>query len=63
MVCADLLTAIKQGKLDYSTEVAPILEKAMDVVEQYAAESTLPDKVDRSYWDRWLIGIYERYVL
>ena len=60
---AEFLRSVKQGNRDYTTDVAPLLEDIMDEVEDLAAQSTLPAKVDRSYWDKWLIEQYERHVL
>jgi len=58
---ADLLRRIKAGKMDYTTYVAPLLENLIDNVEQLAKQSNLPDKVDRKWWDEWLISAIERY--
>jgi hypothetical protein len=45
------------------TEAAPILEALMDEVEILSAKSALPSKVDRGYWDDFLIEVIENYVL
>ena len=50
-----ILILIKNGAYDYLTEVAPDLEKLMDEVETLAAKSTLPEKVDREFWNRFII--------
>jgi hypothetical protein len=50
----DFIKAVKAGKLDYLKEVAPVLEAQMDRVEELTKVSTLPEKVDRKFWDRWL---------
>jgi predicted nucleotidyltransferase len=47
---ADFLVKVKEGKLDYLTEVAPVLEGLMSEVEELASCSDLPDKVDMAYW-------------
>lgn len=52
---APILRAVKEGKLSYLAVVAPALECLMDELERLSESSELPDKVDRKYWDRWLI--------
>jgi hypothetical protein len=54
---------IKLGKLDYKTVVAPALECIVEDVEYWADKSNLPARVDTEYWDNWLLGVYEDYVL
>ncbi len=51
---AEFLTRVKQGSLDYLTEVAPVLEAIMDEVEELVAKSPLPETVDREFWDDFL---------
>lgn len=60
---AETVLKIKQGKMDYTTEAAPLLESLMDEVEILSAKSRLPKKVDRKYWDQFLIDTIETYVL
>ena len=57
LIAADYLLKIKRGELDYLTAVGPRLEALMEELEELAANSTLPDKVDRRYWDDWLIQV------
>lgn len=57
---AGFLTKVKQGRLDYLSEVAPVLEALMDEVEELAAGSALPEKVDRESWDAFLCETVER---
>lgn len=59
---AELLKSIKKGEHDYLTEVAPLLENLMDEVEKLSEESTLPLKVNKKFWDSWLIQILEKNV-
>lgn len=54
-----LLLDIKQGKRDFLTEVQPLLEQVIQEVEELAAESDLPAKVDRKFWDDFLIRVYK----
>ena len=51
---------VKQGGLDYLTEVAPTLENLMDEIEVLSSQSALPEKVNRKYWNEWLINTLER---
>ncbi len=51
---APFLMKVKQGELDYLTEVAPVLESLMEEVEELSRNSTLPAKVDRRFWDRFI---------
>jgi len=54
---APFLTQVKKGELDYLTQVVPILEELMDEVEALSEVSTLPKKVDRKYWDKFIISV------
>lgn len=59
----EFLLAVKQGKLDFTTEVAPALEQVIEEVEQLAEASDLPEKVDRAFWDEFVVDVYKgRYV-
>ncbi len=51
----EFLLAVKCGEVPYS-EAGPRLERLIDTLEHVAAKSNLPEKVDRGYWDEWLIG-------
>lgn len=48
------LKAVKAGQLDWLTVIAPRLDSLMDELEGLSEKSTLPEKVDREYWDAWL---------
>lgn len=58
----DFLLAVKRGELDYLSEVAPRLDTLLEQVEDLSRNSELPEKVDRAFWDHWLLGIYEGIV-
>ena len=58
----DFLFDVKMGKLDYVTEVAPVLEKLVDDVERLAEESDYPETVDREFWNNWLITVHRDIV-
>ena len=52
---AALIKQIKEGKLDYVNEVAPLLEELNDEIEMLMKTSNLPEKVDRKYWDKFIV--------
>ena len=52
---AEILKDIKLGKLDYKNIVAPLLEDLMYKVESLANNSDYPDKVNRKYWERFIM--------
>ncbi len=54
------LMKVKQGKLDYLTEVGPVLESLMEEVEKLAMESQLPEKVDKTFWDKFIYETLEK---
>ena len=53
------LMKVKAGKLDYTAEVAPVLESLMDEVEKLVSQSNLPEKVDMDYWDTFICETIE----
>mgnify|MGYP005844146329 CR=1 FL=1 len=54
----EFLLSVKQGKLDFTTEVAPRLEEVIEEVEVLAEQSGLKEKVDRNYWDQFIVDVY-----
>lgn len=50
----EYLKSVKSGQLHFANEVGPNLDALMEELEGLSAASTLPAKVDRSYWDAWL---------
>lgn len=58
---AELIKKIKSGLMDYATEVAPLLESLMDEVEVLSKKSSLPEKPDRLFWDKFLIDTVKEY--
>ena len=60
---ANFLKDVKLGKLDFTTVVQPCLEKNMDAIENLIEKSDLPDKVDREFWNGWLIYLMMEHVL
>ena len=57
---ADFLKNVKQGQLDYLSEVGPTLETLMEEVERLALASNLPETVDRKFWDQFICDTLER---
>lgn len=57
----DFLCQVKKGELIYN-EVAPILDSLVDEVEELARQSTLPESVDESFWDKFLVRTYDQYL-
>ena len=56
------LMDVKQGKLDFTTNVQLELEKVIEEVEDLAKKVNFPEKVDRKFWDNFLLDTYkERY--
>ena len=51
----DFLRAVKAGRLDYLTAVAPQLEALMDELEILKRQSVLPNAVNRHAIDQWLV--------
>ncbi len=59
---ADFLIKIKLGKLDYLSEVGPVLETLMEEVESLALSSNLPETVDRKFWDQFICDTLEKEI-
>ncbi len=57
---ADFLKNVKQGQLDYLSEVGPTLETLMEEVERLALASELPETEDRRFWDQFICDTLER---
>jgi len=58
---APYLTQVKEGRLDYTKEVAPALEKLMDDVSRRIDDSNLPDQPDRTFWDDFICTTIEKF--
>jgi hypothetical protein len=52
---AEYLKKIKSGELHFVNQVNPTLETLMDEVEELSKKSDLPEKVNRNYWDRFIV--------
>lgn len=55
----DFILSVKQGKHDYMTVVAPTLESLIDEVEILANKSVYPEIVDRDYWKKFIVEVYQ----
>lgn len=56
---APQLLEIKKGLVPFK-QAAEGLEQLMERLETLAAESDLPEKVDRTWWDNWLVSTLQR---
>jgi hypothetical protein len=56
---AELIKQIKLGMMDYTRVVAPMLEGLMENVEKLSQDSSLPQSVDRQYWDDFICEVYD----
>jgi len=56
---APFLLNVKSGRLDYASEVAPVLESLMEEVEILIRESNLPEKVDTKFWKTFICEALE----
>ena len=63
LASAPYLKQVKSGALDYTTEVAPRLEELIELVENLAVLSDYPEHTDRKYWDDFIVGTLQQYVL
>ena len=54
----ELVLAIKQGKMDFTAEVSPLLDTIMKEVEALAITSTLPEAVDIGFWEDFITEAY-----
>lgn len=54
----EFLLAVKQGNLDFFTQVAPELERLYDKVETLAKNSNLPETVDHEFWNNFIVDVY-----
>jgi len=56
----DFLMKVKLGELSYINVVAPALEDLIDELEGLSRLSPLPEKVDRKFWDEFLISVLQK---
>ncbi|MBT8340285.1 MAG: hypothetical protein HKP58_10320 [Desulfatitalea sp.] len=58
---APYLKAVKAGRLDYLTQVAPALETLIEQVQGLLDRSALPEDSDGAYWDRFICETLDMY--
>ena len=56
-----LIKAVKDGSLDFMTEVRPKLDNLMTEVESLSAASSLPEHVDKEWVETWLCAMILDY--
>lgn len=56
---AKFLLDVKQGKLHYNDELAPLLDNMVLEIEELSENSKYPEKVDRKFWEEWLVSLYK----
>lgn len=54
------LLDVKQGKLDYVTEVAPVLEDLVEELDILVVNSNLSENVDTDFWDNFVFDVYTK---
>lgn len=52
------LLDVKTGKLDFLTEVQPILEDLIEQIYQLADDSNLPEKPERKFWEDFIFDTF-----
>jgi predicted nucleotidyltransferase len=60
---SEFLLATKKGQLNFVNEVQPELEHLMEEIEALCKISKLPERVDKDYWEAWLLKTYRDYLL
>ncbi|QAY01148.1 hypothetical protein ASwh1_82 [Aeromonas phage Aswh_1] len=63
---ASYIKDVKQGKLDFNTEVQPYLEHIMDLAEASALEAAkngMPEQVDMEYWNNYIYQYYRDIII
>lgn len=56
---ADFLRQVKMGELDYTTEVAPLIEEKMELIEELSKNSDLPEDPDFKFWKDFILETYK----
>lgn len=57
---ADFLKTIKSGKLNFVDVVSPTLENLTELIDALLKVSKLPEKVDETFWNDWLVNTLEK---
>jgi len=56
---AYFLRQVKNGELDYLTEVAPFIEEKMDKIELLSKKSNFPENPDFKFWKDFILETYK----
>ena len=59
----EFILQVKKGGLNFIEEVCPVLDELLEELEELSLNSLLPQKIDTSFWDNYLLSIYDTYVL
>lgn len=57
-----IIKSVKEGRVDYLTEAAPLLDSLMDEVESLIKTSELLMKVDKKFWDNFIVEVYKEKI-
>ena len=55
---SNIILDVKNGNVDYINEFSPLLETLMNEVEELTKISKLPEKVDKKFWNKFIIDVY-----
>lgn len=58
-----LLIDIKNGKLDFVTEISPLITSLMNEVKFLSKNSDLPEMVDYKFWNNFILNILKEEFL
>lgn len=59
---ADFIKKIKNGQLDYMTQVCPVLENLIEECQILSEKSSLPSQPDIEYWENFIIKVMKNYI-
>jgi putative nucleotidyltransferase with HDIG domain len=57
----EFLLSIRRGEIEYAAVVS-LLETSLAEIEELRLTSSLPEEVDKAYWDQWLVRVYADWV-
>lgn len=61
---AEFLKKVKVGEYKYTADgIGFKLEALLDEVQQLAKKSNFPEKVDRKFWDDFILSIYGKEII
>jgi hypothetical protein len=62
----EFLRGVKNGELDYKSEVSPALEDLIDEIDELVRMNEFfdfPNKVNTKEWDQWLLSVYKKALI